>query len=103
MASWTTTATRGAACDARLSLPADLDRRRPPTHLAEDAAGAAGALLRGDGGLADRRRLRRPSLRYQPRPARPAAGTRPCARETRRPAARLPRRPAEQEGAPARR
>ncbi len=38
MASWTTTAIgRGAPCDARLSVPADLNRRRPPA----DSKGAA--------------------------------------------------------------
>src|SRR5438128_605237 len=104
MASWTTTTTtEGVACDAGLSLPADLNRRGPPAHLADHAAGTARAVLRGDGGLADRRRLRRPSLRDQPRPSRTAAGARTCTREADRPALGLPRRPPEQEGAPARR
>src|SRR6266536_4045867 len=103
MASWTTTNAEGVACDAGLSVPADLDRRGSPAHVAEDAAGAAGALLRGDGRLAQRRRPRRPSEWYKPRPSRPATGARPRAREADRPAAGLPRRPPEQEGAPTRR
>jgi hypothetical protein len=99
MASWTTTTTEGVACDACLSLPADLNRRGSPAHLAEDPAGAVGALLRGDGGLADRGHLRRPSLRHQPRPSRPPTGARPRAREAHRSALGLPGRPPEQEGA----
>ena len=92
---------KGVADDAGLSLPADLNRRRPPAHLAEDAAGKVGALLRGDGGLADHRRPRRPSLRHQPRPPRPPSRPRPRAREAHRPALGLPRRPALTQGASA--
>ena len=69
-------ATEGVACDAGLSLPADLNRRRPPAHLAEDAAGAAGALLRGDGGLA------RSSPPTKTRPPAPASTAPACSRRS---------------------
>src|ERR687888_1703234 len=51
-------ACKGCGDDPSVPLPADLDRRGPPANVAYDAAGAARALLPGDGGLACRPRLR---------------------------------------------